>query len=520
MKTSRSHAAAKLFALIGSLSLMAITTLVMPSDDPARAALRSATTEELSTNDRGFTLSPASVDFGNQLIGTTSPARVFSLTNPSTSAAVIREIDIIGSNYADFKLAHDFTLPLTVAPDASAAIEVSFAPSSPWTKGTRNAKVKLRTDDGNQFVTLSGTGATCAGAVSSCDSAGLCADTDGDGFNDIWEDNDYIDLNNNGREDKDDFHFPHRASHIFSSVSKTGTGRGQVFPTVIDSTLPVDDSTIVVSVSNSGNLNEANFTYTINGGAPSSPLPIRPVVDIAGNLRLMFYLNNFVAGDTYMFTVSMGENVKIANREVPNIYVQYDYMDWATPGAACSTDRECANPNDVCHQGFCNHNHAPGDPLFRKVVDQFAAHGITLYIDPVHQPVPHAQVITFSQQGDGTSGATAACAGGDVVAGNIGPGQFAVNFHDIKYRPGSDFAEQPVRKNIYHYTVFSHLSTCLQDVAGDGDCNQCPTDRSSPSGQPVAGPAGTAEDPGNDFMVSMGDRWYVTGLARTPFFRD
>ena len=112
----------------------------------------------------------------------------------------------------------------------------------------------------------------------------------------------------------------------------------------------------------------------------------------------MFYLR-FAPGDTYTFTTSMGAETAVADKDRPNIYVQYDSMGWDAPGAACTTDDECINagapdfhPNEVCHEGFCNHDHAPGDPLFRKVVDPFDAHGITLYIDPVHQRVPHAQV--------------------------------------------------------------------------------------------------------------------------------
>lgn len=468
-------------------------------------------------NADGITLSPTMMDFGYRLVGTTSPQRSVTLTDSGPTPIVITDISVSGPDRADFIPAYDLTLPLSIAPADSVTVKVAFTPSAPWRKGMRDAKLRIKSDVGNQFVALTGIGATCGGPVSSCDSGGLCADTDGDGFNDVWEDNGYIDLNNNGKADNDDFSFPRRSSHIFSSVTKAGAGLGQLFPTVIDPMLPIGNSTVSVNVVTGGTLNVATFTYAINGGPPTGPLRIRSVVDISDNLRLMFYFGSFVAGDRFTFTTSMGSEENVADKNVPNIYVQYDFMDWAAPGAACSSDGDCSSPNDVCHQGFCNHNHAPGDPLFRKVVDQFAAHGITLYIDPLHKPVPHAQVITFSQQGDGTTGATAACAGGDVISGNIGPGQFAVNFHDIKYRSGSDFAQQPARKNIYHYTVFSHFATCLQDADGDGDCGKCPTDRATPLGRPTAGISGTAELPGNDFIVSMGDRWYAVGLPRTPF---
>src|SRR6185503_3777247 len=94
--------------------------------------------------------------------------------------------------------------------------------------------------------------------------------------------------------------------------------------------------------------------------------------------------------------------------------------------------------------------------------------------------------------------------GHDVVAGDISNGG-AVNFHDVKYRPGSDFALQPFRKNIFHYAVLSHFNTCLTDenTALFGNCNQCPTDRATPSGSPHAGTSGLAELPGNDFITSL-----------------
>jgi hypothetical protein len=115
----------------------------------------------------------------------------------------------------------------------------------------------------------------------------------------------------------------------------------------------------------------------------------------------------------------------------------------------------------------------------------------------------------------------ALCAGADVIRGNIGPGQAAVNFHDIKYRPGSDFAEQPARKNIYHYAVLGHLNTCLTDdpAAAIGNCGQCPSDRSLPGGVPFSGSSGLAELPGNDFIVSLASTVNnpLGSVPRNPF---
>jgi hypothetical protein len=195
----------------------------------------------------------------------------------------------------------------------------------------------------------------------------VCADTDGDGFNDVWEDQDYIDLNNNGREDDEDFHFPHRRSHIFSAVALNGSRSGRVFPTVTDPKLRIGASSVVVTVASGGPVGVATFTYSFDGGEAVGPLSTRPVKDLRDNLRLMFYDTgepgdpSFVAGETYTFTTSMGRTLKLADKNVPNIYVQYDYMGFSAAGAPCSVDDDCNaggnQLNDVCHKGFCNHKH-------------------------------------------------------------------------------------------------------------------------------------------------------------------
>ena len=443
-------------------------------------------------------------------------------SNQSAAPLLVSGIRLEGDDAGDFAVTAATAFPATLAPGADLALQIAFTPRAPWRPGTRDAHLIVTTGQGVYLLALTGMGVTCAGLVWAASTNGACADTDGDGFNDAWEDNGYIDLNNNGREDDEDFIFPVRRSHIFSDVKQFGAGQGQVFPTVTDPSLPVESATVTVTVVTGGPVGTATFTYSLNGHFPSGARPIRPVVDLAGNLRLMFYVSLFNAGDVYTFQTSMGPELKIADKNVPNIYVQYDYMDWDTPGNACRVDSDCdaggSQLNSTCHAGSCNHNHFPGDPLYRKVVDQFAKHGITLYIDPVHRAVPHAQVITWSQPGDGTSGATAACAGADVIAGNIGPGQLAVSFDDIKYRPGSDFVREPLRKDVYHYAVISHANSCLTDVPGvPGSCKSCPADRSTPAGFPFATSTGTAELPGNDFIVSLGPTLNDGGQPTNPF---
>jgi hypothetical protein len=467
-----------------------------------------------------ISISPT-LSFPPQLVASSSAPLTVTITNVGTATLAISEIGSSGANASDFVVDLSGT-QFTLAPTSSTTLNVTFAPAAPWQPGTRQGLLNVlgNVSGGAVYSAESGMGVTCAGPVPAAQSGGLCADTDLDGLNDAWEDNGYIDLNNDGAPDAGDFFFPHQTPYVFSAISHSGTGTGQLFPTVTDPTTPVATSTVVVTIGSTGGIGVATFSYAVNGGPDSSPALVLPVVDIGANVRLMFYGSFNAAGDAYTFTTAMGSDAAVVDKNIPNIFVQYDYMGWDAPGNACATDSECVQggsyPNDVCYNGFCNHNHAPGDPLFRKVVDAFAAHNIRLYIDPVHQAVPHAQVITWNQWRDGTTGATAACAGYDVVKGNISTGG-AVNFHDVKNRPGSAFALDPFRKNLFHYAVFSHFATCLQEGPGPGDCGQCPDDRATPSGKPPPGIAGTSELPGNDFIVSMAARWYVADIARTPF---
>jgi hypothetical protein len=449
-------------------------------------------------------------------------------------ATIDAPADAVSDARVDADAASDAKGDAEVARDAGVDVDSGCTPGAPC-------------DDGNACTVgdMCGDAGVCVGgAARDCDDGNVCtvdscnassgcvnvarstcgeancalgacagADTDGDGFSDAVEDADYIDLNCNGVHDAADFDFPHRALHVFSAVSQAGSGDGVLMPTVTDPTASIASSSVVVTVATSGSVGVATFTYSLNGGPSSAAAEARPFVDIAGNVRLLFYASamgavGFVKGDTYSFTTAMGPSTKVADKQRPNVYVQYDYMDFAAPGAACTTDADCdANGvelNDVCHANACNHDHFPDDPLFRKVVDAYAAHGLTLYIDPVHHAIPHATVVTFSRPGDGTQGAKAACAGADVVAGDITTGG-AVNFHDIKNRNGYGGPFDPKRKQVFRYTVFAHDNTCLSDAQGPGWCGACPPGRSTPPGLPFAGASGTAELPGNDFIVSLGD---------------
>ncbi len=413
------------FILVGFLSILTVPPAHQAVSKRSGSSVRSHTLAPLVTINRSFastttatgvTLSPPSISFGYQLVGTTGNPMVETVTNSGAGPLVITDISVSGRDRGNFKTTSIFNLPVTVAPGNSITIGLSFTPSLPWRPGTRDARLEVsekvgRTGENSQYVALTGIGANCGGPLPSSSSG--CTDSDGDGLNDAWEIAGGIDLNNDGQID-------------------------------------------------------ATYDLLLQG---------------ADSNRL-------------------------------DIYVQYDYMGWATPGADCAQDSDCtsggATPNYVCHEGRCNHNHKPDPEALQIVVDSFARHGVALHIDPNPHEVPHSDVITFAQAGDGTNGATATCAGADIQAGTLGG--FAVSLQDIKAKY---FDSR--RQLAYHYVVFSHFATCLQD--GDpnapGYCGACANDRGAPPGRPTSGISGTSELPGNDFIVSLGARYFDANIRRT-----
>jgi hypothetical protein len=98
--------------------------------------------------------SPMSLAFGNQAVGTTSPAQIITLTNIG-NAALIATIGVAGTNASDF--AQTNTCGSSVAAGANCTISVTFTPSG---SGTRTASLNI-TDNAPgspQTVSLTGTG--------------------------------------------------------------------------------------------------------------------------------------------------------------------------------------------------------------------------------------------------------------------------------------------------------------------------------------------------------------------------
>jgi hypothetical protein len=199
--------------------------------------------------------------------------------------------------------------------------------------------------------------------------------------------------------------------------------------------------------------------------------------------------------------VNDGEGVDVqlpgAHVNFPDVYLEIDYMLQAGTGASCTDDSTCqaAVPGEQCVAGACTHSHQPKMSSL-DAVQTAASRGFYLHYDLVHMDaILETPVVAFDTS-------NAAC---------VGPGAtsfFALknaHFYSGTGGPTSAFALE--RRLVYHYAIFGHYATCPPDASGLGTyCDTCTGDRGL--GVPQPGATGTAEMPGNDFIVSLGGLYF------------
>ena len=108
------------------------------------------------------TLSPTSLTFAGQAVGTTSTAQMVTLSNTGGSTLSVSSISLTGTNPGDF--AETNTCGTSVAAGANCTISVTFTPMA---TGTRTASVSIADNAAGspQTVGLTGTGVTGGPAV-------------------------------------------------------------------------------------------------------------------------------------------------------------------------------------------------------------------------------------------------------------------------------------------------------------------------------------------------------------------
>jgi sugar lactone lactonase YvrE len=112
-------------------------------------------TVSLSGTGTAVSLSPTSLSFAARAVGTTSAAKVVTLTNKGSSALSITGISITGTNSGDFTKSS--TCGTSLAGGASCTLSGRFSPKA---VGARSASLRLSDSDSTspQTVGLSGTG--------------------------------------------------------------------------------------------------------------------------------------------------------------------------------------------------------------------------------------------------------------------------------------------------------------------------------------------------------------------------
>ena len=96
---------------------------------------------------------PATVAFGNQLVGATSAAQNITVTNTGTAPLTVSAVTVGGVNAADFAATNGCTL--AVAPAATCTIAVTARPAA---SGARAGTVTITSDGGTATINLTATG--------------------------------------------------------------------------------------------------------------------------------------------------------------------------------------------------------------------------------------------------------------------------------------------------------------------------------------------------------------------------
>lgn len=137
-----------------------LVALVAPGATGSVAARAAGPDSVVSPSDSTVVISPSSLSFDDQAVGTASVTQTITLTNTGVSDLAISAVALSGPDSGDFAEA-DTCAGVTLSQAQSCAINVDFAPS---TEGSRSADVLLTDDapDSPQTLPLSGTGVVAA----------------------------------------------------------------------------------------------------------------------------------------------------------------------------------------------------------------------------------------------------------------------------------------------------------------------------------------------------------------------
>jgi hypothetical protein len=97
-------------------------------------------------------VSPGSLNFGIQLLSTTSAAQTVTVSNSGTASVTLTTIAIAGANSSDFSQNNNCPIsPNTFAPGASCQVSATFSPTA---SGPRKSAIKISGNSGNSVVVV------------------------------------------------------------------------------------------------------------------------------------------------------------------------------------------------------------------------------------------------------------------------------------------------------------------------------------------------------------------------------
>ena len=102
-------------------------------------------------------VTPASINFGNQTVGTNSSQQTVTIQNTGNAALTVSDIAFTGGNPGDFTFT-GITLPASIPAGNQAQFGVTFSPSATSTRNTTMVITSSDADEPTTNISLSGTG--------------------------------------------------------------------------------------------------------------------------------------------------------------------------------------------------------------------------------------------------------------------------------------------------------------------------------------------------------------------------
>ena len=307
-----------------------------------------------STSAPGVSLTPTSLDFGNQLVNTPSAIQTVTLKNTGTAALIINNISINGTNTGDFSQTNNCPIsPSMLAAASTCSINVTFTPT---VAGARSASISI-TDNATgspQTDALSGTGTSTPAPAVSLSPTSLNFGNQNVGTTSAAKS---IMLTNSGT-----------ASLTISSIALSGTNVGDFAQT---STCPLSPNTLAagsnctISVTFTPTTNgtqSASVTITDNAaGSPHSVSLSGMGITPAPTVTLTPNSLNF--GNELINTTSSPQTVTLKNSGTALLTISSISITGANPSDFAQTNNCPVSPNTLAVGSSCIINVAFTPPV-------------------------------------------------------------------------------------------------------------------------------------------------------------